>query len=335
MKRWLWIPLAMVALVVATPSSEAGCRKKGCASDCGPSQTIVGYRTEIREVTVCEYVTEKRPVRVTEYQTVTEKREVTRQKPETVTETKPYTFTTTERVTEARTESVWVCRPVTTEEERSYVVHNRVEEKKKGTRRVSRPTTVEELRKVTVDQGAYETRMVEQVCNSSNYNSCRKSRKRCCGGGCDSGYDTSCAVSTVVCEQRVWVPKLVTREEKVKVTKYEMVEEAYDYVAVNYVPETKKEKVKVTRYERVQEKQTFNVVVCRPKTVTENRTYTSTKWTPVKEMVDVRVCRPITVEKVIDVRVARHVKKNVEVKVPIYGEYAPIAGECAPAKCCK
>src|ERR1041385_5400011 len=114
MKSWLWIPLAMVALVVAVPTSQGGgCRKKGCGSDCGPQQVIVGYRTEMRTVTVPEWVTETRKLNVTEYQTVAEKRTVTRYKSEAVTETRPVTFTVNEMQRRTRTEEYFICEAVT------------------------------------------------------------------------------------------------------------------------------------------------------------------------------------------------------------------------------
>ena len=303
MTRWMLVPLSLVALVVCTPTSEAGLfgRRQSCntSSNCGPTQCIVGYKTEKRQVTTHEYVTEKQKVNVTEYQTVEEKRKVTSYK--------------TEKVKEVRAEKYWVCRPITTEEVREYTVHTEVRENKKGTRQVCRPITTEEVVKRTYDRGHWETTTCEVPCYTS-------SRRGCCNKGCDSG----CVTYRTVC-QKNWVAKLETVEEKVKVTRHQMVEEAYDYVAISYKPEKKSEKVKVTRNQMVEE--------------TRNVEYWSCKTTPVTEEVVVKVSRPITVEKVIDVRVCRPVTKEVEVQVPIYGVVecaapAPVYYECGSSNGC-
>jgi len=290
MKRWLLVPLAMCALVLATPSSQgAGWGRKNCGyNDCAPAQTIVGYKTEVREVTVYESAIEKRKINVTEYTTVAEKRNVTVHK--------------VEKVKEVRAEKYWECVPVTTEETREYTVYNRVESKATGTRKVCRPITTAEVRKYTVDVGHFETSMHEVACYSRS--------RGCCKKGCDDG----CVTYKTVCH-KTWVPKLETREAKVNVTRYETVEEKYDYVVCNYVPEKKAEKVKVTRFQKVEK--------------VRNIEYWSCRTVPVVQEITVNVCRPVTVEKVIDVRVCVPVKKKVEVKVPIYGVV-----ECAaPAPC--
>jgi len=281
--------LAMCALVIATPSSQgAGWGRKSCNYDCGPCQTIVGYKTEVREVTVYESAIEKRKINVTEYKTEAEKRKVTVHK--------------VEHVKEIREVKYWECVPVTTEETREYTVYNRVESKATGTRKVCRPITTEEVRKYTVDVGHYESHMHEVACYSRT--------RGCCKKGCDD----CCVTYKTVCH-KVWVPKLETREAKVKVCKYETVEEKYDYIVCNYVPEKKAEKVKVTRFQKVEKARKVEYTVC--------------KTVPVVEEITVHVCKPITVEKIIDVRVCVPVKKKIEVKVPVYGVV-----ECAaPAPC--
>jgi hypothetical protein len=291
MKRWLLVPFAMCALVIATPSSQgAGWGRKSCDSYSAPCQTIVGYKTEVREVTVYESAIEKRKINVTEYKTEAEKRKVTVHK--------------VEKVKETRAEKFWVCEPIITEEVREYTVYNRVESKATGVRKVCRPIITEEIRKYTVDVGHYETHQHEVACYSRS--------RGCCKKGCDDG----CVTYKTVCH-KVWVPKFETREAKVKVTKYETVEEKYDYIAVTCVPEKKAEKVKVTRFQKVEKVRNVDYWFC--------------KTTPVVEEITVNVCKPITVEKIIDVRVCVPVKKKVEVKVPIYGVV-----ECAapaPAPC--
>lgn len=307
MTRWLLVPLSLAALVVATPTSEAGLfgRKKSCntGSDCapsGPTQCIVGWKTEMQKVTVHEWVTEKQKVNVTEYQTVEEKRKVTYHK--------------TEKVKEARQEKYWECVPVTTEETREYTVYNEVRENKKGTRQVCRPITTEETVKRTYDRGHWVTTTCEVPCYSSSR------RGFCCKKGCDS----DCVTYRTVC-QKHWVSKLETVEEKVKVTRHVMVEEAYDYVAISHKPEKKSEKVKVTRHQNVEKSREVVYWVCRT--------------VPVTEEITVKVCKPITVEKVVDVRVCRAVTKEVEVKTPIYGvvecaQPAPVYYDCGSSNSC-
>lgn len=304
MKRWMLVSLSLAALVVITPTSEAGLfgRKKSCNTDCGPTQCIVGWKTEKQKVTVNEWVTEKQKVNVTEYKYEEEKRKVTYHK--------------TEKVKEVRMEKYWECVPVTKEENREYTVHVEVKENKKGTRTVCRPVTTEETVKRTYDRGHWETTTCEVPCYT---------RRGCCKKGCDS----ECVTYRTVC-QKHWVCKLETVEEKVKVTRYQHVEEAYDYVAISYKPEKKSEKVKVTTYEKVEKAREVAYWVC--------------KTVPVVEEITVKVCKPITVEKLIDVKVCRPVTKEIEVKTPIYGVVecaAPVHVECgnscAPARkgCCK
>jgi len=293
------VPLSMFGLLVATPTSEAGLfgrRNKGCdnGSNCysGPSQCIVGWKTEKRMVTTHEWVTEQKKVNVVEHRTVEEKRNVTYDKREMVKEVRPQKF--------------WVCRPITTEEVREYVVHHEVRENKKGTRTVCRPVTTVETVKRTYDRGHWVTHETQVACYSSPR---RGLFGRCCnkGGDCEE----QCVTYKTVCHKH-WVPKLETVEEKVNVTRHQMVEETFEYVAISHRPEKKSEKVNVTRNQMVEE--------------TRDVTYWVCKTTPVTEEVTVRVSRPFTVERVIDVRVCRPVTHEVDVKVPIYGVV-----ECAPA----
>jgi len=344
------VPLSLFALVVVTPTSEAGLfgrKRGGCSngysngysngSSCGPTQTIVGYRTEKQKVTSHEWVTEKQRVKVTEYQTVEEKRKVTHHKSEMVKEVRPQKY--------------WECVPVTTEEVREYVVQAEVRETKKGTRKVYRPVTAEEVREYTVftevretrkgtrqvcrpitteetvnrtyDRGHWETSTVEVPCYSNG------GRRGCCRkGGCES----ECVTYRTVC-RRHWVPNVVTVAEKVNVTRHQMVEEAYDYVAISHKPEKKSEKVKVTRHQLVEEaydyvavsykpeKKSEKIKVTRHQNVEKTRdvTYWVCKTTPVTEEVVVKVSKPVIVEKEVDVRVCRPVVKEVDVQIPIYG----------------
>jgi len=347
MTRWLLVPLSLAALVVVTPTSEAGLfgRKKGGCSNgysngsyCGPTQTIVGYRTEKRQVTSHEWVTESKKVQVTEYRSVEEKRKVTYNKSEMVKEVRPQKYmecvpVTTEEVREytvqvpvreTRKATRHVTRPVTVEETREFTVYTEVRETKKGTRQVCRPITVEETVNRTYDRGHWETSTYEVPCYSNGGR-----RGFCCNkGGCES----DCVTYRTVC-RRHWVPNVVTVAEKVNVTRNQMVEEPYEYVAISHKPERKSEKVKVTRYQSVEEPYTYEVVsyrsekksekvkVTRSQMVEKTRdvTYWVSKTTPVTEEVVVRVSKPFTVEKDVQVRVCHPVTREVDVQVPIYG----------------
>jgi len=303
------VPLALAILLVATPASEGrGCRRSGCgsgySSSYAPSYCVVGYKTEMHTVWSHEYVTEKRNVQVTEWKTEKEKRKVTRYKSETVTEKRPYTYWVNEMQKQTRTEEYWVCEARTGKEERTVIEHERIETKKKGTRQVYRNVVVEQPREYQVDQGHWETRCEERVCYS---------RRHCGSGGC---YTT-----TVHCN--VWVPKLVTVKDTVKVHKCVPQEETYDYVEVTYKPNTKKVMVDVVRHENVKKTRTVDVWVCNRVEKKGENTYTYLKSVPVEEEVLVDVSRPVQVTREIEVRVCRPVQKQVEVKVPIYGCVAP------------
>jgi len=311
MMRWLLLPLALVAVLVATPASQGrGCRSS-CGNSCSSNYCVVGYNTELRTVISHEWVTEKRKVTVTEWKTEKEKQKVTRHKSETITEKKPYTYFVSEMQKQSRTEEYWVCEAITVEEDRVYTVHEEIRTPKKGTRKVYQPTVVEETRKVTVDRGHYETQCYERTCYS---------RKGCCGS-------SGCCYTTT-CYSKVWVPALVTEEQKVKVHKSILVEQPYEYVEISYKPVEKKEKVKVTKFQQVKKSRPVEYWVCVRKEMKGEHTYSYVKWTPVVEEVLVDVQKPYPVVKEVDVKVCRAVEKKVEVKVPIYG--------CvSPSGCCK
>jgi len=323
MKRWLSIPLAVCALVLATPSSQGGHRKQSCASDCGPQQTIVGWKTEVREVIVNESVLEKRKVQVTENRTEAEKRKVQVTEYRTEAEKRKVTVNRTERVKEVRQEKYWVCQPVVTEEVREYNVSVPVEEKRVGTRMVCRPRTVEEVRRVTCDRGHWETQTHEVACYSNS------GRRGCCRKGCDS--DCGPTFQTVC--RRVWVPSLETVEQKVNVIRNEMVEEKYNYVAVSYRTEKRSEKVNVTRYQRAEQVRNVEFWTCRPVSVVEEVIVNVSKPVVVEKEIIVNVCKPVVVEREINVRVCRPVKKNVEVRVPVYGVVECAAPAYVSAPC--
>jgi hypothetical protein len=212
-----------------------------------------------------------------------------------------------------------------------------------------------------VDQGHYETQCVEQVCYSSGgkrrglFGCCKKNK------GCDSG----CGPTVVTVQKQVWVAQPVTRTEKVQVSKCVPSEEEYEYVEVSHKPVTKTvmekvttynevkktrpvtynvckpvtktEMVKVTSYTQVKKTRPVTYNVCKPVTKTENRTYTTYKSVPVTKEVMVNVCKPVSVEKTVNVRVCRHVTRQIEVKKPIYAPVVSVCTpDCAPApKCCK
>ena len=301
MKRWLLVPLAVFALVSVTPSTQGGWfRNRNCGSDCGavqcgPAQTIVGYRTETREVTVSEWVTEKRKIKVVENRIETEKRKIKVVENRIEAEKRKVERLRQEMVKETRPEKYWVCQPITTEENREYTIHRRVEEKKS------------EVRKVTVDRGGFVTQTQEVVCYSH-------ARRGCCRRGCDD----DCGVYTTTVCRNVWVPKLETIEQK------------YDYVVCSYVPEKKVEKVKVTRYQRVEQVRNVDYWFCKTTPVTEEITVNVCRPITVEREVEVRVCRPITVEREVEVRVCRPAVRKVEVRVPVYGVVECAAPAPAP-----
>jgi hypothetical protein len=265
---------------------------------------VVGYKTELRTVWSHEYVTEKRKVEATEWKTEKEKRKIVRHKSETITEKRPYTYWVNEMAKQTRTEEYWVCEARTVKEERTIIEREEIRTPKKGTRKVCKWVVVEEARKCNVDQGHWVTRCEERVCNS----------RKCCGKG-------GCYTTTVQC--RVWVPNVVTIEQKVKVHRWVEQEEAYEYVEVTFKPNSKKVFVDVVKHENVKKTRTVDVWVCNQVQKQGEHVYTYCKWVPVEEEVLVDVARPITVIKEVEVRVCRPVQKQVEVKVPVYGCVAP------------
>ena len=179
-------------------------------------------------VCVPEWVTETRTINVTEYKQEQQTKTVTRCKPvmthqgshvrsctvmEPVTKTKTCTYTVCKPVMETKTCDYTVCVPVykdvektytvwfrrTTTVEKTYTVMVPTTEKRTGTRKVSRTVQETVNKTVTVDEGHWDTQMVEVPCTTSGRGGrsgllakCRL-RRACCDPcakpacGCDSG----------------------------------------------------------------------------------------------------------------------------------------------------
>jgi len=269
MKRWLMVPLAMVAVLALTPASQARGRKSSC---CGETYCVVGYKTELRDVCTHEWVSVKERVKVTEYVHVKEKAKVTRYEARTEIVKQPYSY--------------WVCQPIVVEEDVTRLVCDRIETKKTGVHKVATHVIVEQPYTYTCDQGHYETQCYEQVCHSR--------KKRCCGG-CDDG------CYTTTCYKKVWVPKLVTMQGTSKVSKCVWVEKPYEYVEVSYKHREVKERVKVTKYVKVEKKAEHTYNVCRHVPVVVEVEVTVCKPILVEKDVEVKKC--VQVNKKVEVKV--------------------------------
>ncbi len=180
-------------------AAEAGCDAQPVTVEkvvCVPE-----WVTEKKMVTTTEYTQEQRTKTVTCYRRVAETKEVACQVTVMVPETRTKTVTCTvcKPVHETKTctyqvrvptykdvEQTYTCRvPVYTLVDKTYTVMVPTTEKRTGTRKVCKVVQTTENKTVTVDEGHYETQMVEVPCSTKGERGgllARCRQRRACGG---------------------------------------------------------------------------------------------------------------------------------------------------------
>lgn len=387
--RSLQVLLALALLVATASAGDPGCGavvEPGCDAQPIMVQKVVcvpEWVTEKRVVTTTEYAQEPCTKTITCYKRVAETKNITEEVCVMVPEvrTKTVTCTVCKPVYKTKTCQYQVCVPTYRDVPQTYTcsvpVYDLVDktytvmvpttETRTGVRKVCKVEQSTEMRTVTVDEGQYVTETVEvpctTVCRVGLLARCRLHRGCGCGcGGCcvndgcsDCGATDCCGCepqTTTVC-QKVWVPKLVTKEVPVTVCKQIVVDEPCQYNVTVCKPVTKTCKVRVCRYEtqtrtrmvrlcdykteiRTRTYQECTLVpqevtrqvrytVCVPKTVTRTRAVTECRLVPYEKQVTYMVCVPRQVQKEMDVCVCRMVQKTISV---------PAATECDDDAAC-
>ena len=327
-------------------------------------------RTRTENYTVMKPVTRE----VTREYTVNVPVKETRQGTRRVCRTIPVNETRTVMVaeTKTRTENYTVMKPVTKQVTREFTVNVAHRETREGVRRVCRWVPSHETRTVREDHGHFEERTVEvaaatPACDDGGHGRARRGlfRRRCCyepvccnvcgghGSDCNAcghhaGAAGACDVVSIL--QRVWIPKIVDRQETVTVNRAQMVDEKYTYdVTVcrpekrsetlnvtEYVPEQKsrdvqytvhvpkQETVTVNRAQMVDEAYTYEVVVCRPELRTKTEMVTEYVREPKSREVQYTVCVPQKKTEQYQVTVYKCVAEN---RVETYNVQVPVCVE--------
>lgn len=228
------------------------------------------------------------------------------------------------------------------------------------------------MRTVTVDEGHYETQMIEVPCAAAT-DCCSEVRgrlraRRCAADACDpragacGDCPTACAAdcgagdgcgapqTTTVCK-KVWVPNVVTKEVPVTVCKQVVEEQPCVYTVMVCKPVTRTCKVRVCNYET--QTRTRMVKVCDWTTEMRTRTYQTCRMVPEQRTKEVQytVCVPkkevrtrtVTVCKVVPeqkevtytVCVPRQVQKEVDVCVCKMVQKTVTVPACGDAGCAK
>jgi hypothetical protein len=351
--------ITLILIVCAATESTSRASAAGYESS-GYSNSYT--RTEHRTVLVPFYVTEYKKIPQTEIRHEERAREIVCYKdvPETVqrTRTVPYVekevrsheekytvpkqvtekveqkYTVTIPYTETRKATRTVFKPVWKGVEYKYTVYVPYYEKRTSYRTVSRCVPVVSTRDVCVDQGYWEERVSKPVC-------------QVCAPGAPP-------VPVPVCKTRVWVPKLVHKQEPYTVNTCETVRVPYEYQVKLERPEvrTKYDKVRtmvptevpysyevcLTRYETrtrfidlykyVPEVRTRTVyeTVWVPRQKTETYCETVYRRVAVKRIVKERFDVPVYTTRDVPVRICRLIPKTVDVRVAVKPVCVPPGG---------
>jgi len=336
MKRWLLVPLAMMAVLALTPSSQGG----GCKSySCGPTYCVVGYRTETRTCTHYEWVSVPQTIHVTKYKVEKEARKITRYEQITLTEKKPYTYYVSDLVKQTRMEDYYVCVPYTEVIDRPYTIHEEIKTQKTGTRKVSKTVTEQVPHNYTVYEEVRTqktgtrkvSKMVEEKVphNYTVYEEIKTpktgTRKVCKtvtetvpseytvdrGHWVTECYDRVCysrkhgccepCCYTVKCYKKCWVPKLEVVKTSYTVNKCVWVDEPYNYTEISHKPIQKQELVTVRKCVWVDEP--FTYTECSHKPIVKQTMVTVHKCVWVDEPYTYTECSYKPVQKVEKVTV--------------------------------
>lgn len=341
---------AIVLMASAVKADDCGCDTAAAPCDAQPvyvekTVCVPQWVTEKRVVTCTQYVPEQRTKTVTCYKLVPEVKEVTRQCTVMVPEvrTRTVNYTVCKPVYETKTceyqvrvpvyrdvEQTYTCRvPRYKTVEKTYTAMVPTREKREGVRKVCKVVQETEMRSCTVDEGHWDTQMVEVPCTPAPARTgllgrCRLFRRTacsadsCCGcasgcdcDGCGAG-DCGCTPTTTVC-QKVWVPNLVTKEVPVAVCKTVVEEVPCEYWVTVCKPETRTCHVQVCEWETVTKTRT--VRVCDYQTETRTKTYQTCSMVPqqMSKEVQYTVCVPKTVTKTQHVTVCQRVPYEKEV----------------------
>ncbi|MHB0955312.1 MAG: hypothetical protein ACYC0X_02930 [Pirellulaceae bacterium] len=345
-RRFLHATL-LVSMMVTSATADDGCCEAAVEPGCEAQPVMVEkvvcvpeWVTEKRMVTTTEYTQEQRTRTVTCYKRVAATREVPYQVTVMVPEarTRTVNYTVCKPVYETKTaeyqvrvpmykdvEQTYTCRvPVYKLVDRTYTVMVPSVERRTGTRQVCKVVQTTENRTVTVDEGHYETQMIEVPCSTDTRRGgflARCRLRRGCGGcdgcgtcadnGCDGCTndcgtdcggcgDTACGEcapkTTTVCK-KVWVSNVVTKEVPVTVCKQVVEEQPYEYNVTVCRPETRTCQVRVCDYET--QTRTRTVRVCEYQTETRTRTYQTCRMVAEQMSKDVQytVCVPRTEDR--------------------------------------
>lgn len=311
----------------------------------------VEYKQEVneRKVTVNEWV--KKDEKVTREVTTWDKQEKSRKEKYTVHKPvwKDVTDTWTVQVAhwETRKGSRMVKKPHWKDVKESYTVLVPSTETRKEKVTVWRAVPVEKKYSVNEDHGHWEEHKVPV---------CAPAPTRCATG---CGVCNACnPCPQAFCVQRVWVPKIVTREasctvqecrafeetrevhvavckeEKrsrtVKVCEWKEEKESYEYKECVMKEEKRSATRKVCEMVPEDKERTVTWIECIPKKKKVTETVARWECVAVQKTVKETVCVPVTVTKTVDVSVCRMVEKKIKERVAV-PNCAPV---CAPAAAC-